>query len=310
MKKLFIILVLCSLHIAEAIAQTTIKESVEPLLTCRWGQGNPFYIKCPSKTDSTTGEIKYCVVGCVACAMGQIMYYHKYPTQGKGTKSYSFIYDVSADFENTYYRWEDMLDRYIIGLYTEENADAVATLLYHCGVASGMIYTTSGSGAFTNFSGVTNSFTDYFRYDPESIKYLKRSDYTKEEWLQIIYENLSQGLPIFYTGNSPSLGGHAFVIDGYNTEGLVHINWGWKGIDDGYYDIDLTKSGTDFCNNQTMVVGIKPLLTDHIESIVNNDTFSEKQSSSGNGKTYNIMGQEVTNGKGLLIRNGKKIFIK
>ena len=76
--------------------------------------------------------------------------------------------------------------------------------------------------------------------------------------MNLIYNELSMGRPVFYAGNSPTFGGHAFVIDGYDSTGRVHINWGWRGSDDGYYDIDLTEGENNYSKNQSMVIGIMP----------------------------------------------------
>ena len=76
--------------------------------------------------------------------------------------------------------------------------------------------------------------------------------------MALIFKELSEGRPIFYSGNSPDVGGHAFVLDGYDATGKVHINWGWRGTDNDYYDIDLLEGENNFCDNQSMVIGIIP----------------------------------------------------
>lgn len=284
---------------------TSLKTSVEPLLRTTWGQDTPYHSMCPTRTNSK-GEQQHCRVGCVACAMGQIMYYHQHPKTGKGQKSYTFIVSASADFGSTHYDWENMLENYT-ATHSPQQDTAVATLLYHCGVSVSMIYGLTAS--YTNtFNTVSNALKEYFRYDEQSIRYVKRSDFSKEEWLQMIYENLSEGLPIFYSGSSKSLGGHAFVIDGYDEEGKVHINWGWYGQRNGYYDIDLNEAGIDFNEQQSMVVGIKPVgQSSAINSIL----------TSKNHTIYTIDGRKITANKqiqdlqkGIYIVNGKKIIIK
>ena len=307
MKKTGIIICLLLASIYNVFGQdTNIKPFVEPLLSTTWGQDAPYYNMCPTRTNSS-GNPQHCRVGCIACAMGQIMYYHQYPETGTGSKSYTFIVSVSANFGATHYDWENMLTDYL-GTYNDEQVSAVATLLYHCGVAVGMIYGLSSS--YTNtFTNIPNAFTQYFRYDPESIRYVKRDDYSKEEWLQMIYENLSEGLPVFYSGTSSTLGRHAFVIDGYNTEGKLHINWGWYGQRNGYYDIDLKETGIDFNQQQYMVIGIKP--------IEQSTAISNIPTSEINYTIYSIDGRKITTSneipnlqKGIYIINGKKTIIK
>lgn len=240
------------------------KSSVEPLLKTTWKQSAPYNQYCPMRTNYSSGEQENCPVGCVALALGQIMKYYNYPETGKGYKSYQpfgLSETISADFENTQYKWELMKDSYFrLGSYkkyTDEEADAVATLLFHAGVSVGTIYAISGSSAFA-YGNIPRDMVENFRYAEEDIRYLSRSDYEKEEWMELIFNELSNGRPIFYAGNSPESGGHAFVLDGYDATGKVHINWGWGGTDNGYYDIDLLDGENDFCENQSMVIGIVP----------------------------------------------------
>ena len=239
------------------------KSSVQPLLKTTWSQSAPYNQYCPTKTNSS-GEQENCPVGCVALAIGQIMKYHNYPETGKGSKSYQPLgvgAVISADFENTQYKWSLMRNSYTrfgsTKFYTDEEADAVATMLFHAGVSVGTIYALSGSSAFA-YGNIPRDLVENFRYSEDSIRYVSRADYTKEEWMNLIYNELSMGRPVFYAGNSPTFGGHAFVIDGYDSTGRVHINWGWRGSDDGYYDIDLTEGENNYSKNQSMVIGIMP----------------------------------------------------
>lgn len=219
------------------------KTSVEPLLTTTWGQSAPYNSLCPTRTNSS-GEVQNCPVGCVALALGQIMKYHDYPETGNGTKEYTTFFgdNLSADFGNTHYDWGNMKTSYIkFGTYTnynEEQVTAVATLLYHIGVSVGMLYSLSGSSAMA-YANIPHDLVDNFRYDENTIKYVTRSSVdSKEEWMNLIFEELSNGRPIFYTGTSTTQGGHAWVVDGYDSTGKVHINWGWKGNDDGCRHFD------------------------------------------------------------------------
>lgn len=239
------------------------KSSVQPLLKTTWSQSAPYNQYCPTKTNSS-GEQENCPVGCVALSIGQIMKYHNYPETGKGSKSYQPLgvgAVISADFENTQYKWSLMKNSYTrfgsTKFYTDEEADAVATMLFHAGVSVGTIYALSGSSAFA-YGNIPRDLVENFRYSEDSIRYVSRADYTKEEWMNLIYNELSMGRPVFYAGNSPTFGGHAFVIDGYDSTGRVHINWGWRGSDDGYYDIDLTEGENNYSKNQSMVIGIMP----------------------------------------------------
>lgn len=240
------------------------KSSVSPMLTTIWGQGSPYNNQCPTWVDKN-GVQQHCPVGCVALALGQIMKYWDYPVTGQGSKSYWFMVSVSADFGATTYQWANMRNAYLDG-YSDEEVAAVATLLYHCGAAVGMMYALTGSSAMVS-AYTARGMVDYFRYS-STAQYLSRQNYSKEEWMKLIYKELSEGRPVFYAGNSPTQGSHAWVLDGYNSAGEVHINWGWKGGGNGYYDIDLTDTENDFNQQQSMIIGIMPSTVAGIAPVV------------------------------------------
>lgn len=275
-------------------------DHVDPLLKSDWAQGAPFDNLTPTYTtqNSITGTTvtRHCPVGCVATALSQIMYYWKYPDVGNGEiKRKTFIDkdSIKANFGETHYDWSNMLDHYdnTTSGYSEAQIRAVATLSFHAGVAVGMIYQQSGSSAIPS-SSLATSMVDYFRYCKDSVRYVKRSDYTKEEWMDMIFRELSCGRPVFYTGKSKNaqLGVHAFVIDGYDSEGKVHVNWGWRGLDNGYYDVDLEGvAGYDYTDNQAMIVGLMPPVSSTKANAI--QTSSNKKAVG----VYTIDGKRVTN---------------
>lgn len=239
------------------------KPSVAPLLKTTWAQGKPFNEQCPTKKDKD-GVERHCPVGCVALALAQIMKYYNYPEMGQGSKTYKPLFgggELSANFGETKYLWDKMRDNYFslasYRNYSDDEADAVSTLCFHVGVSVGMMYQLSGSSAFA-YGNIPRDMVENFRYDGEKIRYLKRADYTKEQWMDLIFTELSEGRPVFYSGNSPAQGGHAWVVDGYNATGEVHINWGWRGKSDDYFDIDLSMGENNYSQQQSMVIGIMP----------------------------------------------------
>ena len=197
-----------------------------------WGQGKPFNNKCPEINGERT------VTGCVATALSQIMYVHKYPTQGIGSHSYtteSKKLEVSADFGNTTYDWANMIPNYTdTGSYTTTQADAVATLMYHVGVAADMDYTVDGSGAVSSIA--LAALTKYFGYD-KAINVLPKDFMTEDGLLQAIATDLQAGRPVYFSGVTVKQEGHAFVCDGMKSDGYLHINWGWNGMANGYFAI-------------------------------------------------------------------------
>lgn len=274
MKNALTLILLC-LPYAATQSQPALPAAVEPLLTSTWGQRAPYNFMCPLKTPTPWGgyqpDEQHCRVGCVAVAMGQIMRYHQWPAQGEGSNSVVYpVFDTSAntfsvDFAEAVYDWENMIDDYS-GDYTEAEGRAVAELLYHCAVASNMLFEKTFSFS-TNFTA-GDALVKYFHYDGSRMQTRMRSDYSRSEWLQMIREELSSGRPVFYEAISLTEGiyAHSFVIDGYNADGLVHVNWGWYGHEDGYYDIDLLDPpGYQFNFYQDMIVGIQPAQSTSID---------------------------------------------
>jgi hypothetical protein len=182
------------------------------------------------------------------------MHYWKYPTTGWGSHSYSNAgVTLSADFGNTTYDWDHMPDS-----LTESSSDAevnaVATLLYHCGVSVDMYYTQNGSGA--NTKDVPNAMVRYFSYSKQ-IHWEKRSTYNDEEWLALLKGNLDLLQPVYYNG-SGNHGGHAFVCDGYDSNDLLHFNWGW-GVANGYFSLgNLNPLAYTFNKSQFAIFDIYP----------------------------------------------------
>lgn len=214
-----------------------VKTAVAPLIKTKWGQGAPYNNMCPEYT--VGGTTKRYVTGCVATSMAQVMNYHGYPTKGTGITSYRYTpqggatLTLRANFGTTSYDWANMADDYSNGGYTAAQAEAVATLMSHCGIAVHMNYNASGSGAMSHVA--CRALKKYFNYSAK-IGCLYREFFHVDEWMNIIYKELSDGCPIIYGGNSGT-GGHSFVFDGYDEDGLVSVNWGWEGVDDGYFDI-------------------------------------------------------------------------
>ena len=202
---------------------------VAPILDgVEWDQGTPFNNLCPVVNGQRS------VTGCVATAISQIMYKHKHPIKGRGTKSYTMEngQTISATF-NVNYDWNNMLGKYSEG-YTNAQADAVATLMYHVGVAAEMGYGPEASGT-NSFIAMEGLFT-YLGYDKGIVTNPK--NYMKEaDILTNIHNDLQAGLPVYMDGATKNREGHAFVCDGMAENGYLHINWGWGGYSNGYFSI-------------------------------------------------------------------------
>ena len=165
----------------------------------------------------------------MATAIAQVMNYHKYPEASHGTGHATVAgTDLTRDL-NVTFDWGNMIDNYNNG-YSATEADAVANLMVTCGFAVDMMYSTQGSGAYD--MNVPKAFTQHFDYDLSAWLYY-RNYYTLTEWEHMLVNELTENGPIYYSGQSPE-GGHAFVCDGYEGDGLFHFNWGWGGAYDGF----------------------------------------------------------------------------
>lgn len=205
---------------------------VEPLVTTKWNQDAPFNNFAPEYTDDNNNTQR-CATGCAAIAMAQIMKFHNWPEQGVGHYSYEHqsFGTISSNFSEHVYDWTNMIDRYNNGEYSNMQADAVALLMKDCGVSLNMNYgPVSGASIYSYYP----AFKNYFRYSSRTVN---RSGCETAEFTKIITDELQEGRPLIYCGTGED-GGHAFVVDGYDTNYFLHVNWGWGGYSDGYFDMN------------------------------------------------------------------------
>ena len=205
---------------------------VEPLVTTKWNQDAPFNNFAPEYTDDNNNTQR-CATGCAATAMAQIMKFHNWPEQGVGHYSYEHqsFGTISSNFSEHVYDWSNMIDRYNNGEYSNMQADAVALLMKDCGVSLNMNYgPVSGASIYSYYP----AFKNYFRYSSRTVN---RSGCETAEFTKIITDELQEGRPLIYCGTGED-GGHAFVVDGYDTNYFLHVNWGWGGYSDGYFDMN------------------------------------------------------------------------
>ena len=238
---------------------TAIKPSVAPLALTKWDQGDPYDIHTP------VGPIAKTPTGCAATAMAQIMKYHNHPAKGTGSHSYTsetLKFALSADF-NTTYDWANMTNTYDANS-TEAQRNAVAKLMYHCGISINMDYNSEDGGSAAIPTDVVIALVKYFDYD-KTIQFQKRNNYSYAAWTNLLKLELSESRPVFYGGQG-SGGGHAFVCSGYDTNDKFHINWGWGGQSDGYYELSALNPSSlgigggagGYNLDQNMITGIRP----------------------------------------------------
>ncbi len=211
------------------------RNAVEPFIKSRWDQFAPFYLLTP--TYDKNGKKEHYPTGCMATAMAQVINYYQHPTMGIGGSAYFVTgktLPVIVDFSQTVYDYANMLPDYQGG-YSDAQGNAVATLMYHCGAAVEMTYDKTGSGAYA-YKGC-KALRKNFDYG-KSMLYSR--DYVPSEtWNSVLYGELQKGHPVIFGASDPKNGGHAFVIDGNDEDGLLHVNWGWSGDGDGFFDMSL-----------------------------------------------------------------------
>ena len=255
------------------------RKAVSPMIKSKWNQGevsttgNAYNCQCPIYTYSN-GAKYYCYTGCVATAMAQYMYFYKYPKTTKKTiPGYTSNNSIGylSSLEVTTFDWGNMQDEYLgtdLSNISSYRAMPIAKLMKYCGYASQMNYGT-GSSLSSSYH-MYNSMIEYFGYNPNA--YLAdRMDYTIEEWYDLIYNELAAGRPVLYGGSSTS-SGHQFILDGIDSSGKYHVNWGWGGRYDGYYLINVlnphtttsagsSKTPDGYTIDQQAVIGMQPTKT-------------------------------------------------
>lgn len=233
---------------------------VGPMLTTTWNQDPLYNDLCPRYNGQLT------MTGCIATAMAQVMKYWNWPVTGDGQHSYSTSSygTLSADFGGTTYDWGSMPNSLTTSSSPEE-VTAVATLMYHCGVAVEMEYGIVSSGISSNTMSShglnhpcpENALRTYFKYSP-ALRGVRHMDVTNDEWTALIKEEIDHRRPVLFSGIGNGEG-HEFVCDGYDTNGYFHFNWGWGGLADGYFSLsNLNPSGSNFSNSQEAIIGIEP----------------------------------------------------
>ena len=288
--------------------ERSMRGDVAPLISTNWNQDHPFNYYCPMGHGGPNGRA---YAGCVATAMSMVMKRWNWPDHGQGSHSYtpSGYATQSVDFENTYYQWDNMPNS-----VNNSNYQAVALLMYHCGVAVDMQYGADGSGAHSQ--DVPDAIFNYFRYTKNANR-LDRDLYTRNEWEEILISNLQEGFPMYYSGAEGN-SGHAFVCCGYReSDRKFYFNWGWSGFNNNYFAIDAlnTYSG-NFNDYQGVIIdmipdyvydGLIPAVTD-LEVVAEN-AHSNVGVVSWTNPTTSLDGTTLENiEQVVLLRNDQEIF--
>lgn len=271
--------------VQESSPATITIPDVEPLIKTKWRQGVPFNNLCPNG----------CPSGCVATAMSQVMNYHKFPVSGNGSFSYtsrSRNFRCSYNFGNATFQWDKLRNTYPTSTLGEiPGAEEIAQVTYACGVSVGMDYDTDGSGAY--MSDVPYALIHFFDYN-DNVSYRDRTCYNATEWYDMLCKELVDGRPVIYGGVDSKNGGHAFVIEGCNSQTRkFYVNWGWGGDFDGEYELDaLDPTAYRFSSYQSMIVNVSPQLVGEYEDVFYADRFTSSKEI-GLNKDINFTLQDV-----------------
>lgn len=277
-------------------------DAIEPLIKTHWEQSSPYNDMCPENVGLADGS--RCASGCVATAMAQVLNYYKYPKTGTGYYSYyteSQYIHQECNFSSLDFNWDNIITTYDDNS-TEEQKQEIAKLMHACGVSVAMDYgTKDGNGRVTSSSGayafdIPYALINHFNYNP-NIVYKNKAYYSDEEWDDLILEELQSKRPVLYSGTDlASRSGHQFILDGYDGNGLFHVNWGWGALMllgeeityEGYYALNalkprLTYFGNTveedqvYSSNQAMVCGISPEYCGSREDVFYSDYFELNQ---------------------------------
>lgn len=264
----------------EIIAEKGFKTRVLPLLTTQWSQDGGENSMLPYIDE---WETRLAATGCGATALGQVMNYWKYPLRGHGSNYYyweeipGLERVMYADFGSTYYDWNNMASVYKGKTVTQAQIDAVSTLMLHIGIALEMKYKYDEDkdkvSTATNIEYIHTILKKYFGYNPD-MRLVRQinGDYSLDEWLAMIYKELSEGRPVLMGGTNSKSKNHIFVADGYNENGEVHLNLGHANINNENKYYDLSRTDQTYTINMRMILGLCPGKVDEEPKTVNVST--------------------------------------
>lgn len=253
------------------VTSTALGDDIDPLTNTEWDQDSPFNDLAP-QINSTK-----CPIGCTALTMAQIMKYHQWPVSGVGSHSY---YDagsqqtLSAKFADREYDWSLIVSAFydytnMVDPNRVARRSALAQLLYDAAVSVDTQFGADGSSS--NLTLVRQALGKYFQYNTSTMKQYIASNFAANDWRNMLYSELSAKRPVIYAAVDSTVGGHAFICDGYKFQDNTHyfsFKWGWKLLDkssasytrpDGWFTLDaLTPVTFKFSSQQHALIGIQP----------------------------------------------------
>lgn len=268
----------------QAVKRVPVHAKIDPLIITTWNQGNA---NNASNTDGVYNvhlpmiDGAYPCTGCVATVGAQLMYYYRWPqAETESVPGYT-VSDSEAQTSEALppiqFQWDKMKTSYAFNDPNTDAVNAVADLMLYCGYAAQMSYGINASGASS--STLAQGMATHFGYQ-DSWRFVAREDYSISEWDELIYNELACARPVIYSGAYN--GGHAFICDGYDGDGLYHFNWGWGGDYNGYFKLQATNpSGasdiTDmgFITSNSCIIGLQPSSWPAIVDVNADDTWEK-----------------------------------
>ena len=212
------------------------------LLKSQWTQDYPYNQLCPRDPYYSNA---YSYAGCPAIAMGQIINYLQTTQETRFTDEDDYYhnyagrkYYIDDDWESLQFPSFPQLNEYLDSIDAiwqrgEELPDLLkAAVVFACGTACKQIYTAEGSGTFY----VDQAYEAYKRFGFEDCLLFREPT---EEMFEILISNLQDGYPAHMAVENPEgTVGHNVVVDGYReSDGKFHVNFGYGGSLDNWYDI-------------------------------------------------------------------------
>lgn len=237
--------------------------AIQPMIQTHWGQDEPYNLRMPNRGD---GPTQYYFPGCVATAMAQVMYYNRCP---EGMMATSIPDYLDQSLPPTSFNWDVMQPVYYDS--RDEGIDEVCKLMFYCAASVEAQLSFWMTGAYP--IDMTEALRRYFGF-AETTHSVQRTSFSAEEWDQLIYHELEEGRVVLYSGESVSTeaySAHMFICDGYDGNGLYHINWGWDGNSDGYFLLSVLNPDDEgvggnqgsfgYSINQQATIGIQKAVT-------------------------------------------------
>ena len=263
-------------------------DSVGPLLTTAWDQGQYYNALCPEDANGPDG---HAYTGCVATAMAQIVKYWSDATPGRGKHSYSTNYGtLTVNYSEASYDYA-IMPNVLDENSTQAQINAIAQLIYHCGVATNMEYGPSESSAMDQDARA--GLINFFRFNP-NLSYAEKTFFTDTDWNDLIHQEIAANRPVLYSGFGNS-SGHSFVCDGYKADNYYHFNFGWGGFCDGWYLTSaVNPNDLNYNSSQNALVGIAPDASGNVilGQTTGNSTFTVDEPL----EFYNLMGHNAYEG--------------